>query len=151
MGKTIVRIIRDFIAADDDFELPAEIKNGTIFEFKTIVQAKAFADEVKRLFDLESRVSDNVEEAYRAHMNPFVQTPPVVHVDRPTWGYFKIHAEITRNFKRAVKRQAKEADAPFIEQLPMAKKFDAATIEQMAAEKMLVALAQKFGGTWIGT
>jgi hypothetical protein len=38
-----MRIIRDFIAQDDDFELPEEIKNGSIFEFKTMEQATAFA------------------------------------------------------------------------------------------------------------
>jgi hypothetical protein len=103
-----MRIIRDFIAQDDDFELPEEIKNGSIFEFKTMEQATAFANEVKRLFDLDSRVFDDVEKAYRAHMNPYEQTPPVVHVDRSTWGYFKINPELAQEFKRTVKRKAKE-------------------------------------------
>ena len=60
--------------------------NGMIFEFKKLDQAKAFAAAVKKRFGLDGRVFDNVEDAYRAHMNPFEQKPPVAHIDRPWWG-----------------------------------------------------------------
>jgi hypothetical protein len=60
-------------------------RGGIIYEFEQLDQAKAFAAAVKRLFHLDARVFDNVEDAYRAHWNPFQQTPPVVHVDRPFW------------------------------------------------------------------
>ena len=62
-----------------------EVKNGIIFEFKTMKAAIAFAEAVEQRFKLDSRVFDNVEDAYRSHLYPFVQTPPVVHVDRPWW------------------------------------------------------------------
>jgi hypothetical protein len=68
--------------ADDWWE---NTTNGMIFEFKEMEQAKAFAAAVKSLFDLDGRVFDNVEDAYRAHVNPFVQHPPVAHIDRPFW------------------------------------------------------------------
>jgi hypothetical protein len=34
---------------------------------------------------LDGRVFDNAEEAERVHVNPFVQNPPVAHIDRPFW------------------------------------------------------------------
>lgn len=58
---------------------------GMIFEFKEMDQAKAFAAAVKEQFDLGSRVFDDAEAAARSHAFPWVQCPPVVHVDRPYW------------------------------------------------------------------
>jgi hypothetical protein len=60
-------------------------KCGMIFEFKKMDQAEAFAAAVKSRFDLEGRVFDDAEAAARSHFFPWVQTPPVVHVDRPRW------------------------------------------------------------------
>jgi hypothetical protein len=59
--------------------------NGMIFEFKKLEQAKAFAEAVKSRFKLDGRVFDNAEAAERAHMFPWAQNPPVVHIDRPWW------------------------------------------------------------------
>ena len=59
---------------------------GTIFKFRTMTHARAFAAAVKSRYGLDSRVFDDEEEAARSHMYPFVQEPPVVHVDRPWWG-----------------------------------------------------------------
>jgi hypothetical protein len=64
---------------------PMTSTDGMIFEFKEMEQAKAFAATVKERFQLDGRVFDNVEEAYRAHTYPFVQKPPVAHIDRPNW------------------------------------------------------------------
>jgi hypothetical protein len=63
----------------------ANTTNGMIFEFKDIEQAKDFAAEVLQRYKLAGRVFDNVEDAERAHLSPFLQTPPVVHIDRPYW------------------------------------------------------------------
>ena len=59
--------------------------NGLIFEFKDIELAKAFAAVVKGMFNLNSRVFDNAEAAAKAHMFPWEQYPPVLHIDRPWW------------------------------------------------------------------
>src|SRR5262245_49873544 len=59
--------------------------NGMIFEFKELEKTKAFAEAVKSRFNLDGRVFDDAEAAARAHMFPWVQYPPVVHIDRPWW------------------------------------------------------------------
>jgi hypothetical protein len=59
--------------------------NGIIFKFKDMEQAKAFATEVWQQYKLPGRVFDNAEDAERAHMFPWVQEPPVAHIDRPWW------------------------------------------------------------------
>jgi hypothetical protein len=58
---------------------------GMIFEFKEMEQAKAFAAEVKKRFRLDGRVFDDADEAAASHVFPWVQEPPVVHIDRPWW------------------------------------------------------------------
>ena len=40
---------------------------------------------MKSRWGLASRVFDDAEAAARAHMFPWTQKAPVVHVDRPTW------------------------------------------------------------------
>ncbi len=55
---------------------------GMIFEFEQLDKALAFAAEVKRRLHLDSRVFDDAEAAARSHAFPWVQYPPVVHVDR---------------------------------------------------------------------
>jgi len=59
--------------------------NGMIFEFTDMDQAKGFAVAVKKRFALAGRVFDDAEAAARVHMFPWVQNPPVVHIDRPYW------------------------------------------------------------------
>ena len=59
--------------------------NGMIVEFKQIEQARAFAAAVKSRWGLASRVFDDSAAANAAHVFPWQQTAPVVHVDRPTW------------------------------------------------------------------
>jgi hypothetical protein len=59
---------------------------GIIFEFEEMEDAEAFAAEVKSRWGLDSRVFDDAEAAARSHFFPWVQQPPVVHVDRPWWG-----------------------------------------------------------------
>jgi hypothetical protein len=60
--------------------------NGIIFECRDLEQAKAFAAAVKERWGLNSRVFDDAKAAARAHLFPWEQFPPVVHVDRPHWG-----------------------------------------------------------------
>lgn len=48
-------------------------------------QAQAFAAAVKSQFHLDGRVFDDADEAERAHLFPWRQIPPVVHIDRPHW------------------------------------------------------------------
>ena len=82
-----------------------------------------------------------------------------MHVDRPTWGYFKICPEIAEEFKRSVKLEAKrlqEVDRTVKRHNVKNKsyrspKWTTTDIEQFAAETMVVALAKKFDGTFIGT
>jgi hypothetical protein len=126
-------------AADDWAARPC----GMIFEFKSPIQAAAFAAEVKRLFDLDTRVFDDAEAAARSHHFPWEQYPPVVHVDRPWWGYFKIDEEIAEQFKLAVKKEREEWRGP-----PLGH----SRLEAPAAERMIRAMAEKkFGGTFVGT
>ena len=58
---------------------------GMIFEFNVMKDAENFAAAVKQKFGLDCRVFDDAEAAARSHMFPWVQEPPVVHVDRPWW------------------------------------------------------------------
>lgn len=92
--------------------------NGMIIEFEDITLAKIFADEVKKRFNLDSRVFDNSEDAERVHANPFRQKAPVVHVDRPWWS----HPQSSPEWDNA-----------------------------WAIEPEIIALAETFGGTFVGT
>ena len=58
---------------------------GIIFEFKELTRAEAFARAVKKQFGLGGRVFDDEAAAAASHLYPFVQRPPVVHIDRPWW------------------------------------------------------------------
>jgi hypothetical protein len=62
-----------------------EMTNGSIFEFAELEQARAFAAAVKERWGLDCRIFQDAEEAARAHMFPWEQKAPVVHLDRPTW------------------------------------------------------------------
>lgn len=98
--------------------------NGMIFEFKEMEQAKAFAAVVKATFNLDSRVFDDAEAAAKAHMFPWEQYPPVVHIDRPWW--------------RIPVDTPKEA---------FAKALDETSKLETKIEKM----AKKWGGVFVGT
>jgi len=114
--------IRDILGPVELFTDLDQYTNGMIFEFKHIVQAEAFVDEVKCRFHLEGRVFDNAEAAYRAHLYPFVQTPPVAHIDRPYW---KLDEKALKNKK----------------------KWNAA----FKIEERIVKLAEELGGYILGT
>src|SRR5262249_17457909 len=74
------------VSTEDELLVALATKtNGMIFEFKEMAQAEAFAAAVKSRFHLDGRVFDDAEAAGRAHMFPWVQYPPVVHIDRPWW------------------------------------------------------------------
>ena len=61
-------------------------RGGLVFEFKEMERAVAFATAVKSRFNLDCRVFDDAEAAAASHpFFPWVQSPPVVHVDRPFW------------------------------------------------------------------
>ena len=63
-------------------------RGGLVFEFKEMERAVAFATAVKSRFNLDCRVFDDAEAAAASHpFFPWVQSPPVVHVDRPFWSY----------------------------------------------------------------
>jgi hypothetical protein len=82
--------------------------NGMIFEFKDSERAKAFAAAVKERWGLDCRVFDDAKAAERAHLYPFEQKPPVVHVDRPHW-FLDRHASQTEQDKAwAVECQIEE-------------------------------------------
>lgn len=86
--QSTLKLTRDVITGPTEEGTPdpfANFTNGMIFEFDEMEQARAFAATVKSRFHLDGRVFDNVEDAYRVHMNPFVQNPPVAHIDRPYW------------------------------------------------------------------
>jgi hypothetical protein len=78
---------------------------GLIFEFKDLDQARAFAAAAKKKFKMDARVFDDAEEAMSVHHNPFVQTAPVVHVDRPSW--FVPAADDKKAWDEARKTEAK--------------------------------------------
>jgi hypothetical protein len=69
----------------DDWDDLNTCTNGMIFEFNDMAPAKVFAIAVKERFGLDNRVFANSEDAERAHVFPFKQNAPVVHVDRPYW------------------------------------------------------------------
>jgi hypothetical protein len=92
---------------------------GMIFEFKEMEKAKAFAEAVKSGFDLDGRVFDNAEAAARAHPFPWVQYPPVVHIDRPYWKLDKHAPEEAWNnaffdIERQIEALAQKFDGEFI-------------------------------------
>jgi hypothetical protein len=100
-----------------------ELKNTTdsmIFEFKEMAQA--------RQFNVDGRVFDDAEAATRAHEFPWVQSPPVVHIDRPWW------SPSWRSLPNVRHRQLKCA-------------WDEANNIERQVEK----LALQFGGTFVGT
>jgi hypothetical protein len=53
-----------------------------IFMFGEMDRAKAFVAEVKKRFGLDGQVFDDAEEAHRHDPFPWVQEPPVAHIDR---------------------------------------------------------------------
>jgi hypothetical protein len=110
---------------DEEFEELCKTEtNGMIFEFKDMDQAKAFAAAVKKRFHLEGRAFDDALAAGRAHVYPFAQNPPVVHIDRPWW---------------------------FVDREKMSKKaFDKAWDKAFKKEDQVERLALKFGGTYAG-
>jgi hypothetical protein len=105
--------------------LPYTTTNGMIFEFKEMEQAKAFAAVVKSRFHLDGRVFDDAKAAARAHMSPWEQYPPVVHIDRPWW-------------KLDRRTMTKEA-------------FDKAWKKAFRIERQIEKLVSQFGGEWVGT
>ena len=92
--------------------------NGMIFEFKEMEQAKAFAASVKEQFNLDGRVFDDAEAAARAHAFPWVQYPPVVHIDRPWWflprGASKTWWDEAFKFERKIEKLAVKFGGRFI-------------------------------------
>jgi hypothetical protein len=162
-------IVRNHICFTKEAEAEAKelIKScpgGMIFEFKTMQQAHAFAAAVKRVFDLDSRVFDDVEAAERSHHYPFVQEPPVVHVDRPTWG-IPFQLPKTRAVDRKVDAQLAEmrgwdANWPKLRQMMIEKGLEESSernpyqrkdAEQMVAEELISDMAEEFGGSFVGT
>jgi hypothetical protein len=110
---------------DQDRTCLEQFTNGMIFEFKEMEQAKAFAEAVKSRFHLDGRVFDDAEAAGRAHMFPWVQYPPVVHVDRPWW----------------------ELDPRAMPEAAFHEAWDKA----FKIERQIERLALKFGGKFVGT
>ena len=92
--------------------------NGMIFEFKEMEQAKAFAASVKDQFHLDGRVFDDAEAAERAHMFPWEQIPPVVHIDRPWWFLprkaSKRWWDEAWKFERRIEKLALKLDGKFV-------------------------------------
>jgi hypothetical protein len=120
-----LKVIRD--TNPDLPEWDWELKtNGMIFEFKELETAKAFADAVKKRFHLDGRVFDDAKAAERAHKYPFVQHPPVAHIDRPWWKLDR-HA------------------------YPSEQEFNKAWDKAWKIERQVEKLAQKFGGKFVGT
>jgi hypothetical protein len=53
-----------------------------IFEFKAMKQAKAFVAAVKKRFHLDGQTFDDADAAQEHDFFPFVQIPPVAHIER---------------------------------------------------------------------
>jgi hypothetical protein len=123
---------------------------GIIFEFAKLEQAKAFAVAIKQRFGLDVRVFDDAEAAYRSHHYPFVQNPPVAHVNR-VWP--ETDAELTA-VKRRFGLKAREIAAWRKEFLAFPggdEQWAQQSAIQCAAEDKVSQLALEFGGEWIGT
>jgi hypothetical protein len=93
---------------------------GMIFEFKDLEKAKAFATEVWEKYNLGGRVFDNAEDAEHAHVFPWVQEPPVAHIDRactPSWlspGMYKIIQGMARNLEDKIEKLAEQFGGKYI-------------------------------------
>ncbi len=114
------------IVTGGDVDIWETATNGMIFEFKEMARADAFAAAVKNRFGLDCRVFDDAEAAQRAHLFPWVQYPPVVHVDRPIWSV--MDSDVPRGEAR-----------------------DEAWNKAYEIERKIEKLAKKLGGTFVGT
>ena len=103
----------DIKAAESEAIIRALPPCGMIFEFKEMDRAKAFAAAVEGRFGLGSRVFDDADEAAKSHAFPFVQNPPVVHVDRPYWKT-GIPSDETIGIERQIEELAKEFSGKFV-------------------------------------
>ena len=53
-----------------------------VFAFADIKKAREFAAAVKQRYGLDGQVFDDADEAHEHDYFPWVQVPPIVHIDR---------------------------------------------------------------------
>jgi hypothetical protein len=111
---------------------------GMIFEFKKMKDAKAFASAVKTRFGVDGRVFDDADEAARHHWFPWVQYPPVVHIDR-VWPDTEAEARAVVQRFGLTAREINAYGFRFLGAV------------HCAAEMKVDKLAKEFGGKFVGT
>jgi hypothetical protein len=113
-----------------------------IFEFKEMENAKAFVSELKKRFGLDGQVFDDAKAAAQAaDLFPWVQYPPVAHIDR-VWADSDAEAtEIKHRFGLTARQiEAWRKDTSNLQ-----------IAVTCAAESKVRKLAVVFGGEFIGT
>jgi hypothetical protein len=107
-------------------------------EFPDMQKARAFQEEVKKRYGLEGQVFATADEAHEHDMFPWVQNPPVVHIDRVE---ITDIAAIKQRFGLS-DEEVKASDNGW---------YSAETQTAVNAEECVIKLVSGFGGVFVGT